>query len=167
MTSTSRRSVLAAGGWLGGAAVGGLMGASAVAASAPASSSHGTHKAQDLDYQMIYQRAIEAVLWSMPALSDVFFRESLFRDFGMKPGDVIVFPQSQILGRDSPLGKNGRGFGKYQSRPTHGTASQMNQVPVIAVSVLARVLAHGGDENAVRNADTSQLNRGKQERFRH
>ncbi|UPK29086.1 DUF1254 domain-containing protein [Bradyrhizobium sp. 195] len=26
----------------------------------------------------------------MPAISDVFFRESLFRDFGMKPGDVMV-----------------------------------------------------------------------------
>jgi hypothetical protein len=50
----------------------------------------------DFDYQMIYQRGIEAVLWSMPAMSDVFFRESLFRDFGMKPGDVMVMSQPLV-----------------------------------------------------------------------
>jgi hypothetical protein len=42
------------------------------------------------DYQLTYQRGIEAVLWSMPAMSDVFFREATLRDFGMKPGDVVV-----------------------------------------------------------------------------
>jgi hypothetical protein len=39
-----------------------------------------TRNAKD---QLIRQRAVEAVLWSMPAMSDVFFREALFRDFGM------------------------------------------------------------------------------------
>ncbi len=29
----------------------------------------------DADDHLMYQRAIEAVIWSMPALSDVYFRE--------------------------------------------------------------------------------------------
>jgi hypothetical protein len=50
----------------------------------------------DFDYQLAYQRGIEAVLWSMPAISDVFFRESLFRDFGMKPGDIVVMSKPLV-----------------------------------------------------------------------
>jgi hypothetical protein len=50
----------------------------------------------NLDYLMAYGRGIEAVLWSMPAISDVFFRESLFRDYGMKPGDVMVMSRPLV-----------------------------------------------------------------------
>jgi len=32
----------------------------------------------------------------MPAMSDVFFRESLFRDFGMKPNDVLVMSKPLV-----------------------------------------------------------------------
>lgn len=32
----------------------------------------------------------------MPAISDVFFRESLFRDYGMKPGDVLVMSKPLV-----------------------------------------------------------------------
>jgi hypothetical protein len=66
----------------------------------PAGSSLGTSQnadsMADLDRQFIYQRAVEAVIWSMPAMSDVFFRESLFRDFGMKPGDVMVMSKPLV-----------------------------------------------------------------------
>lgn len=37
-----------------------------------------------------YQRGVEAVLWSMPAVSDIFFRESLYKDFELKAGDVAI-----------------------------------------------------------------------------
>jgi hypothetical protein len=58
---------------------------------------HGsTPSGNDLDEQLTYHRAVEAVLWSMPAMSDVFFRESLFRDFGMKPGDVLVMSKPLV-----------------------------------------------------------------------
>jgi hypothetical protein len=50
----------------------------------------------DLYNQLTYSRAVEAVIWSMPAMSDVFFRESLFRDFGMKPGDVMVMSKPLV-----------------------------------------------------------------------
>jgi hypothetical protein len=57
------------------------------------------------NYQLAYQRGIEAVLWSMPAISDVFFRESLFRDLGMKPGDVLVMSKP-LVARDEVLTAN-------------------------------------------------------------
>ena len=60
----------------------------------------------DLDSQLCYQRAIEAVIWSMPALSDVFFRDSLFRDFGMKPGDVIVMSRPLVPRHEVLTGSN-------------------------------------------------------------
>ena len=46
--------------------------------------------------QLMYQRTIEAVIWSMRAISDVFFRDSLFRDFGMNPGDVLVMSRPLV-----------------------------------------------------------------------
>lgn len=38
----------------------------------------------------MFERAVEAIIWSVPAMSDVFFRDSLVRDFGMNAGDVLV-----------------------------------------------------------------------------
>src|SRR5580700_3733622 len=55
---------------------GSSMGNSAIA-SRPRQSEQLLKTDADLEYQMVYQRGIEAVLWSMPAISDVFFRESL------------------------------------------------------------------------------------------
>ena len=49
-----------------------------------------------LDAELFHQRAVEAVLWSMPAISDVFFRDSFVRDFGMKPGDVLVMSKPLV-----------------------------------------------------------------------
>jgi hypothetical protein len=40
----------------------------------------------------------------------------------------------------------------------------MDQVPVVAESILARVLAHGRDEYAVGESNAGQLNRGEQVR---
>ena len=39
----------------------------------------------DLDYQLAYQRGIEAVIWSMPAISIREFQEAAFRTTG-SPG---------------------------------------------------------------------------------
>lgn len=52
--------------------------------------------AATVNERLLHDRAVEAVIWSMPAISDVFFRESLFRDFGMKPGDVVVMSKPLV-----------------------------------------------------------------------
>ena len=37
----------------------------------------------DLDYPIAYQRAVEAVMWSIPAISIREFREAAFQDYGI------------------------------------------------------------------------------------
>jgi hypothetical protein len=59
------------------------------------------------DDQLKFQRGIEAVLWSMPAISDVYFRESLFRDFQMRPNEVLVMSKP-LAGRHKVLTANNR-----------------------------------------------------------
>lgn len=91
---TTRRDVLVGGGVLTSASLGGASALSLVASQAAIA-----QKAQpppDFDYQLAHQRAIEAVLWSMPAMSDVFFRQSFFRDYGMKAGDVMVMSKPLV-----------------------------------------------------------------------
>jgi hypothetical protein len=55
-----------------------------------------TKSDDELHYQLVYQRGIEAVLWSMPAMSDVFFRESMFKQLGMKPNQVMVMSKPLV-----------------------------------------------------------------------
>jgi hypothetical protein len=38
-------------------------------------------------------------------------------------GDVIVFPQPQVFGRDAPFGQHGGRFGKHQSSSAHRPAT--------------------------------------------
>jgi hypothetical protein len=45
----------------------------------------------DLDYQLAYQRGIEAVIWSMPAISIREFQESAFKDYGISWNDVVLW----------------------------------------------------------------------------
>jgi hypothetical protein len=87
--------MLAAGSYLASAAVGGISTAIQVA-NPRAAIAQTTQATPDFDYQLAYQRGIEAVLWSMPAMSDVFFRESLFKTYGMKPGDVMVMSKPLV-----------------------------------------------------------------------
>jgi hypothetical protein len=69
-------------------------------------SSATAQQAQNLQNQLAYQRGIEAVLWSMPAISDVFFRESLSRDFGMGIGDVMVLSKPLVARHEVLTGNN-------------------------------------------------------------
>ena len=56
----------------------------------------------DLDYQLAYPRGIEAVIWSMPAISIREFQEAAFNDYGITWNDVILFskpvaPRHELL----------------------------------------------------------------------
>jgi hypothetical protein len=52
----------------------------------------------DLDNQLAYQRAIEAVIWSMPAISIREFWEASFKDYGASWNDVILWSKPARLG---------------------------------------------------------------------
>ena len=44
----------------------------------------------DLDYQLVYQHGIDAVIWPMPAISIREFWESAFKDHGATWNDIIL-----------------------------------------------------------------------------
>ena len=50
-----------------------------------------TASIKDFDYQIKYQRAFEAVLWSMPAVAIYSFRRAAFDDLGLKDNDIIAY----------------------------------------------------------------------------
>ena len=76
--------------------------------------------------------------------------------------DVLVVPDAKILGTDATLGKNGRCLGQHQSGATHRAAPEMNEMPVVSVSVPARILAHRRDEHPIGKLQISNRERIKQ-----
>ncbi|MDQ8035862.1 MAG: DUF1254 domain-containing protein [Pedobacter sp.] len=46
---------------------------------------------KDFDYQIKYQRAFEAVLWNMPAISIYSLRRGAFEELGLKDNDIIAY----------------------------------------------------------------------------
>jgi hypothetical protein len=55
--------------------------------------------------------------------------------------DLFVVPQAKVLSGDAPVGRDRRGFGKYQPRAADGAAAEVDQVPVIGQAIDARILA--------------------------
>ncbi|SEE00078.1 Uncharacterized conserved protein [Rhizobiales bacterium GAS188] len=53
-------------------------------------------QATDLESQLAYQRGIEAVIWSMPAISIREFQEAAFKDYGITWNDVVLFSKPAI-----------------------------------------------------------------------
>lgn len=57
---------------------------------------------KDLEEQVAYQRAFEAVVWATPAVAIYRFRAGAFKEFGMSDNDVIAYsrpatPQLEAL----------------------------------------------------------------------
>jgi hypothetical protein len=46
---------------------------------------------KDLEDQVVYQRAFEAVVWATPASAIYRFRAAAFKDFGMTDNDIIAY----------------------------------------------------------------------------
>jgi hypothetical protein len=47
----------------------------------------------DLEAQVAYQRAFEAVVWAMPAASIYRFREGFFEAYGIADNDIVAFSE--------------------------------------------------------------------------
>jgi hypothetical protein len=113
--SLTRRAVYAGG--LSLLAAGSLPTKSALAVDA---STKTTPLAIGLDQQLIHERAVEAIIWSMPAMSDVFFRDSLFRDFGMRPGDLLVMSRPLVARHEVLTANNQVNYACMPFDLTHG-----------------------------------------------
>jgi hypothetical protein len=51
---------------------------------------------QDLEYQLSYQRGVQAVIWGMPAVAIVSLREASFRDLGARYNDIIYMSNMPV-----------------------------------------------------------------------
>src|SRR5216117_3670173 len=78
--------------------------------------------------------------------------------------DVLVAPDAEILGTDAPLGKNRGCLSQHQSSATHRATPEMNEMPVVSVSVAARILTHWRDEHPISKRQISNRERIKQAR---
>ena len=76
--------------------------------------------------------------------------------------DMPVGPDAEVLRTDATLGKNGRCLGQDQSGTTNGAAAEMNEKPVVSVSIVARILAHRRDEHPIGKRQISNRERIKQ-----
>src|SRR5213594_2916942 len=76
--------------------------------------------------------------------------------------DVLVVPDAEILRTDASLGKNGRCLSQDQSGATHRATPEMNEMPVVRESVVARILTHWRDEHPIGKLQISNRERIKQ-----
>jgi hypothetical protein len=81
--------------------------------------------------------------------------------------DVLVAPDAEILRSDATLGKNSGCLSQHQSGASYGAAAEMNEMPVVRESVVARILTHRRDEHAIRKRQISNRERIKQARHVH
>jgi hypothetical protein len=86
---------------------------------------------------------------------------------GYKPGNsaelgyVLVLPYAQISAGDPAFGQDRRGLGHDQTGSSHGTRSEMYEMPVGCETILARVLAHGRHEYPVAEGGSANVERFK------
>lgn len=82
-----------------------------------------TPSVKDLDYQLKYQRAFEAVLWSMPAVGIYRFRGAAFSDLGLKDNDIMAY--------SAPAGPKLEALTANSSTPYVAAFSDLQKGPVV------------------------------------
>jgi hypothetical protein len=63
--------------------------------------------------------------------------------------DVRVLPDAEVGGTDAAFGDDGGGFGEDRASPANSASAEVDKMPVVGKAVLAGILAHRGDGNAV------------------
>ena len=64
--------------------------------------------------------------------------------------NVIILPDAQILRTDASVRQNCSGLSEEQTSAANCAAAKVDKMPVIRISITARILAHGRHRNAVR-----------------
>jgi hypothetical protein len=75
---------------------------------------------------------------------------------------VFIFPNPEILRADPPLGQNRRGLTENEPGAADRAAPEVHEVPVVRKPVLARILAHRRDDDAVAQLDAAEAERRKE-----
>jgi hypothetical protein len=71
--------------------------------------------------------------------------------------DVLVFPDSEILGTNTRFGKNCRCLRENERSPADGATAEMYEMPIVGKTVRARVLAHRRNDDPVAKQDVANL----------
>src|SRR3954462_12002842 len=75
-----------------------------------------------------------------------------------------VVPDTEILRTNPAFRKNSRRFRQDKASSADRTAAEMNEMPLVRVSVDARILAHRRDEYSIGKGEVSNRERIKQAR---
>lgn len=57
---------------------------------------------EDLNSQMVYRRAVDAVIWGLPLVDEEFVRQAYFRDGKAKYNDIVWWPKGGGWKNQSP-----------------------------------------------------------------
>ena len=72
---------------------------------------------------------------------------------------MFVFPDAVVLGRNAAARFHCRRFHGHQPGAADCAAAEVYQMPVVGDAVLARILAHRRDRDAVPESDAAQRKR--------
>src|SRR5271156_3733354 len=62
---------------------------------------------------------------------------------------MLFAPNAEILRRDPPLRRDRRGLGEHEPGAADRARGQMREMPVVGMTVYARIFAHRGNADAV------------------
>jgi hypothetical protein len=74
-------------------------------------------------------------------------------------GYVFVFPNAEVGERDATPRLDGASFGKDKGGASDSAAAQVDEMPVVGKSILAGVLAHWRDNDAMPKFDVANSQR--------
>ena len=69
--------------------------------------------------------------------------------------EVLFVPDAEVLRRDPSFGRNRRRLGEDEAGAADRTSRQMREVPVIGKTVLAGILAHRRNADAIGEHDVA------------
>src|ERR1700756_3599035 len=74
---------------------------------------------------------------------------------------MFVFPDAEVMRTDAGFQKNGRCFRQHESRPADCATSEMDKVPIVGVTIDARILTHRRDKHTVAELEVANGERIK------
>lgn len=80
--------------------------------------------------------------------------------------DMLIGPESQVEGRDAPLGDHRGRLHHDETRAALRAGAKMNEMPIVREAVLRRILAHGRDGDAVAEGHAANCKRCQEIYFR-
>jgi len=84
----------------------------------------------------------------------------------LQGGNVFVFPDAEVTGGDAAFGGDGGGFQRDQGSAALGSGTEVDEMPVGGEAIFRRVLAHGGNADAIGELEGAELE-GREEGVAH